>query len=167
MRIQLPSRRGRAVIAALERGDFYLHHVEGSHHVLRHPAKRRHVASSSRFIGAICRQARFGASSSRRDSPWMSSSTCSDRNPEFGTCPPVSQPLGMPERKTSYLSTYAAETGDGRDEMAWSRQLPGPSRRAGRRRVLGCDRPWVSAAPVRFAIQAEQSTGRQARIRGW
>jgi 2-keto-4-pentenoate hydratase len=69
----------------------------------------------------------------------------------------------MPERKTSYLSTYAVETGDCRDEMAWSRQLPGPSRRAGRRRVLGCDRPWVSAAPVRFAIQPEQSTGQQAR----
>lgn len=39
MRRQLPSLGGRAVIAALGRGGFYLHHVKGSHHVLRHSSK--------------------------------------------------------------------------------------------------------------------------------
>jgi predicted RNA binding protein YcfA (HicA-like mRNA interferase family) len=41
MRGRLPSLRGRAVIAALERGGFYVHHVKGTHHVLRHPSKPR------------------------------------------------------------------------------------------------------------------------------
>lgn len=39
MRRRLPSLKGRAVIAALERAGFYVHHTKGSHHVLRHPAK--------------------------------------------------------------------------------------------------------------------------------
>ena len=39
MRARLPSLRGRAVITALERGGYFLHHVKGSHHVLRHPSK--------------------------------------------------------------------------------------------------------------------------------
>ena len=68
---------------------------------------------------------------------------------------------------SSYLSTCSGGGGDCRGEMTWSRQLPGPGRRAGRRRFLGPDRPCVSSAPVRFAIQAEQSIGLQARIRGW
>ena len=41
MRARLPSLRGRAVITALERGGFFVHHVKGSHHVLRHPSKPR------------------------------------------------------------------------------------------------------------------------------
>jgi predicted RNA binding protein YcfA (HicA-like mRNA interferase family) len=41
MRPRLPSLRGRTVIAALERGGFYVHHSKGSHHVLRHPAKQK------------------------------------------------------------------------------------------------------------------------------
>jgi predicted RNA binding protein YcfA (HicA-like mRNA interferase family) len=41
MRPPLPALRGRAVITALERGGFHVHHVKGSHHVLRHPSKPR------------------------------------------------------------------------------------------------------------------------------
>jgi predicted RNA binding protein YcfA (HicA-like mRNA interferase family) len=41
MRARLPALPGRAVIAALERGGFHVHHVKGSHHVLRHPSKPR------------------------------------------------------------------------------------------------------------------------------
>ena len=41
MRPRLPSWRGRAVIAVRERGGFYVHHIKGSHRVLRHPAKPR------------------------------------------------------------------------------------------------------------------------------
>jgi predicted RNA binding protein YcfA (HicA-like mRNA interferase family) len=41
MRARLPALRGRAVIAALGRGGFYVHHVKGSHHVLRNPSKPR------------------------------------------------------------------------------------------------------------------------------
>lgn len=41
MRRRLPSLKGRAVIAALERAGFYVHHIKGSHHVLRHPSKPR------------------------------------------------------------------------------------------------------------------------------
>jgi predicted RNA binding protein YcfA (HicA-like mRNA interferase family) len=39
MRRRLPGLKGRAVIAALERAGFYVHHTKGSHHVLRHPLK--------------------------------------------------------------------------------------------------------------------------------
>jgi predicted RNA binding protein YcfA (HicA-like mRNA interferase family) len=41
MRPRLPALRGQMVIAALERGGFYVHHIKGSHHVLRHPSKPR------------------------------------------------------------------------------------------------------------------------------
>ena len=41
MKGRLPSLRGRAVIAALERGGFRVHHIKGSHHVLRHPSRPR------------------------------------------------------------------------------------------------------------------------------
>jgi predicted RNA binding protein YcfA (HicA-like mRNA interferase family) len=41
MRARLPSLRGHTVIAALERGGFYVHHVKGSQHVLRHPSRPR------------------------------------------------------------------------------------------------------------------------------
>jgi predicted RNA binding protein YcfA (HicA-like mRNA interferase family) len=41
MRVRLPALRGRTVIAALERGGFYVHHIKGSHYVLRHPSKPR------------------------------------------------------------------------------------------------------------------------------
>ena len=74
---------------------------------------------------------------------------------------------GLGQAETRHLSTCAVGSGDCRGEMTWTRQLPGPGRRAGRRRFLGRDRPCVSSAPVRFAIQAEPSQGLQARIRGW
>ena len=38
---RLPAVRGAAVIAALRRAGFYVHHIKGSHHVLRHPNKPR------------------------------------------------------------------------------------------------------------------------------
>jgi predicted RNA binding protein YcfA (HicA-like mRNA interferase family) len=38
---RLPAVRGDAVVAALRRAGFYVHHVKGSHHVLRHPSKPR------------------------------------------------------------------------------------------------------------------------------
>jgi predicted RNA binding protein YcfA (HicA-like mRNA interferase family) len=36
MTSRLPAVRGDAVIAALRRAGFYVHHIKGSHHVLRH-----------------------------------------------------------------------------------------------------------------------------------
>ena len=36
---RLPALTGIDVLHALERGGFYIHHVKGSHHSLRHPAK--------------------------------------------------------------------------------------------------------------------------------
>jgi predicted RNA binding protein YcfA (HicA-like mRNA interferase family) len=34
---RLPALNGKAVLAALISAGFYVHHVKGSHHVLRHP----------------------------------------------------------------------------------------------------------------------------------
>jgi hypothetical protein len=68
---------------------------------------------------------------------------------------------------SSYLSACSDGAGDGRYGTARSRQLPRASRRAGCRRFPGPGRPRVSSAPARSAIQAEQSQGLQARIRGW
>jgi predicted RNA binding protein YcfA (HicA-like mRNA interferase family) len=36
---RLPACTGLDVLCALERGGFYVHHVKGSHHSLRHPQK--------------------------------------------------------------------------------------------------------------------------------
>jgi predicted RNA binding protein YcfA (HicA-like mRNA interferase family) len=35
----LPALRPARVIAALERGGFYVHHVKGSHYILKHPER--------------------------------------------------------------------------------------------------------------------------------
>ena len=37
---RLPSLKPREVIRALERGGFFVHHVKGSHHYLRHPERQ-------------------------------------------------------------------------------------------------------------------------------
>ena len=36
---RLPACTGLDVLRALERGGFYVHHVKGSHHSLRHPER--------------------------------------------------------------------------------------------------------------------------------
>jgi predicted RNA binding protein YcfA (HicA-like mRNA interferase family) len=36
---RLPAYTGLDVLRALERGGFYVHHVKGSHHSLRHPKR--------------------------------------------------------------------------------------------------------------------------------
>lgn len=36
---RLPALKPREVMRALERAGFFLHHVRGSHHYLKHPAK--------------------------------------------------------------------------------------------------------------------------------
>jgi len=36
---KLPVLTGEDVLRALKRGGFYVHHVKGSHHSLRHPSK--------------------------------------------------------------------------------------------------------------------------------
>jgi predicted RNA binding protein YcfA (HicA-like mRNA interferase family) len=33
----LPALRPARVVAALERAGFYVHHIKGSHHILKHP----------------------------------------------------------------------------------------------------------------------------------
>lgn len=38
---RLPAVRPREAIRALERGGFYVHHVTGSHHYLKHPDQPR------------------------------------------------------------------------------------------------------------------------------
>jgi predicted RNA binding protein YcfA (HicA-like mRNA interferase family) len=37
MSTRLPSLKPKAVLAALKRGGFFVHHVSGSHYVLKHP----------------------------------------------------------------------------------------------------------------------------------
>ncbi len=37
MNIRLPALRPRAVLRALQRAGFYIHHTSGSHHILKHP----------------------------------------------------------------------------------------------------------------------------------
>ena len=62
---RLPALSGTRVIAALERAGFFIHHVKGSHHVLRHrndsqrsvvvPVHRKDLPPGT--IRAIIRQA--------------------------------------------------------------------------------------------------------------
>jgi len=35
--VRLPPLKPRAVLRALERAGFFIHHVSGSHHILKHP----------------------------------------------------------------------------------------------------------------------------------
>jgi len=68
MNPKLPRPTARELIGALERADFCVVHVRGSHHVLRHPDGRRTVipVHSGETIGvgllsAILRQARISS----------------------------------------------------------------------------------------------------------
>jgi predicted RNA binding protein YcfA (HicA-like mRNA interferase family) len=36
---RLPAVKPKAVIHALQRGVFFIHHTSGSHHILKHPSK--------------------------------------------------------------------------------------------------------------------------------
>jgi len=36
---RLPAVKPKAVIRALQRGGFFIHHTSGSHHILKHPGK--------------------------------------------------------------------------------------------------------------------------------
>lgn len=75
---------------------------------------------------------------------------------------PRCQPLvSMPLVEDRLVSLKACgDSDDRRGETTWCRPQPAPSRRAGGRSA-GSGRRWVSAAPVRFAMQAKQSIGRQ------
>jgi predicted RNA binding protein YcfA (HicA-like mRNA interferase family) len=39
MNAKLPALKPRAVLRALQRAGFYVHHTSGSHHILKHPDK--------------------------------------------------------------------------------------------------------------------------------
>jgi predicted RNA binding protein YcfA (HicA-like mRNA interferase family) len=39
MNAKLPALKPRAVLRALQRAGFYVHHMSGSHHILKHPDK--------------------------------------------------------------------------------------------------------------------------------
>ena len=70
---RLPACTGHDVLRALERGGFYVHHVKGSHHSLRHQ-RSRSSASWCPSTARIWRPARSAASSSSASSPKRSSS---------------------------------------------------------------------------------------------